>query len=290
MAQDDGGARQPRVMIVGGGFAGREAAKGLQGSGAEVVLLDRKNHHVFQPLLYQVATTILPISEIAWPLRQMVGGRRDVTTLLGKVVAVDQDARRLRLEGGSELHYDTLVLATGARHSYFGNDAWEPYAPGLKTLEDATNIRRRVLTAFEEAEQTDDPAKREALMTFAVIGAGPTGVELAGVIADLARRVLVERPLPIEQHGGDLGNGGTHGRGYPPRIPWGTDQGGHHDAHALSRSALSPLHLDDRGRSRRPAACDRRRCGDAAGGAGIVRYGLLRRGRTLANHTVQYRN
>ncbi|MEL6954691.1 MAG: NAD(P)/FAD-dependent oxidoreductase [Pseudomonadota bacterium] len=183
-------ASEHHVVVVGGGFGGLQTVHKLRKSGARITLIDKRNHHLFQPLLYQVATTILPISEIAWPLRQMVGGRRDVTTLLGKVVAVDQDARRLRLEGGSELHYDTLVLATGARHSYFGNDAWEPYAPGLKTLEDATNIRRRVLTAFEEAEQTDDPAKREALMTFAVIGAGPTGVELAGVIADLARRVL----------------------------------------------------------------------------------------------------
>lgn len=178
------------VVVVGGGFGGLQTVHKLRGSGARITLIDQRNHHLFQPLLYQVATTILPISEIAWPLRQMVRGRDDVTTLLGKVTGVDPRAKRLSLEGGQELDYDTLVLATGARHSYFGNDAWEPYAPGLKTLEDATNIRRRVLVAFEEAEQVTDPETRRALMTFAIIGAGPTGVELAGVIADLARRIL----------------------------------------------------------------------------------------------------
>ncbi|MBT0958895.1 NAD(P)/FAD-dependent oxidoreductase [Alphaproteobacteria bacterium KMM 3653] len=178
------------VVVVGGGFGGLQAIKSLKGSGTRITLIDRRNHHLFQPLLYQAATTILAPSEIAWPLRHVLRSRPDVTTLMAKVMDVDTETRQVWLGDGTFVTYDTLILATGARHSYFGNDHWEEHAPGLKTLEDATKIRRRILAAFEAAEKCDDEVERRALLTFAVIGAGPTGVELAGIIAELAKRVL----------------------------------------------------------------------------------------------------
>jgi NADH dehydrogenase len=183
-------AKPHRVVIVGAGFGGLEATFGLAGAGVEITLIDRRNHHLFQPLLYQVATASLATSEIAWPIRYLLRDRRDVTTLFANVSGVDAAARCVRLDDGGSIPYDTLILATGARHAYFGHDEWEPFAPGLKTLEDATTLRRRILVAFERAERETDPAKRDALLTFVVIGAGPTGVELAGTIADLARDTL----------------------------------------------------------------------------------------------------
>jgi NADH dehydrogenase len=181
-----------RVVIVGAGFAGIQAAQNLKAPGVEITIIDRRNHHLFQPLLYQVATTHLGTSEIAWPIRSIFRSRKDVTVLLGEVISVDKVAQTVTLGSGQLLPYDTLVLATGARHAYFGHDEWEPVAPGLKTLEDATTIRRRVLLAFEQAEAEPDEAIREGLLTFAIIGAGPTGVELAGIIAQLAQRRLPE--------------------------------------------------------------------------------------------------
>ena len=178
------------VVVVGAGFAGLETVKALKGALVRITLVDQRNHHLFQPLLYQVATASLATSEIAWPIRSMLRERRDVRTLLARVTGIDADARRVRLENGETLTYDTLVLATGARHAYFGHDEWEPFAPGLKTLEDAIRIRRRILLAFEQAEREPDAAARAALLTFVVIGAGPTGVELAGTIAELARDTL----------------------------------------------------------------------------------------------------
>jgi len=183
-------AGRHRVVIVGGGFGGLEAVKGLAGAPVAITLIDRRNHHLFQPLLYQVATASLATSEIAWPIRTLVRDRPDVTTLLATVVGVDADARQVRLEDGSAVPYDTLVLATGARHAYFGHDEWEPFALGLKTIEDATTIRRHILVAFENAERETDPARQAALLTFVIVGAGPTGVELAGTIAELARHTL----------------------------------------------------------------------------------------------------
>jgi NADH:ubiquinone reductase (H+-translocating) len=180
-----------RVVVVGGGFGGIACVRSLKAKDVEITLVDQRNHHLFQPLLYQVATTILPTSEIAWPIRGLLRDREDVRTLMAEVEAVDQDNRRVHFTDGGSVEYDTLVLATGARHSYFGNDDWETAAPGLKTLEDATAIRRRVLSAFEAAERSDDPKEREALLTFAVVGAGPTGVELVGIIAELAQTSLV---------------------------------------------------------------------------------------------------
>jgi NADH dehydrogenase len=178
------------TVVVGAGFGGLEAVHRLARAPVRITIVDRRNHHLFQPLLYQAATASLAPSEIAWPIRHLFRSRPNVATLLASVESIDKEARELRLDDGSTLHYDTLVLATGARHAYFGHDAWEPFAPGLKTLEDATTIRSRLLVAFEMAEREADEGKRAALMTFVIVGAGPTGVELAGTIAELARATL----------------------------------------------------------------------------------------------------
>jgi NADH:quinone reductase (non-electrogenic) len=178
------------AVVVGAGFGGLEAVHRLAGAPVRITIVDRRNHHLFQPLLYQAATASLAPSEIAWPIRQLFRRRPDVATLLASVESIDKAARQLRLDDGSTLPYDTLVLATGARHAYFGHDAWEPFAPGLKTLEDATAVRGRILLAFERAEREEDERRRAALMTFAIVGGGPTGVELAGAIAELARATL----------------------------------------------------------------------------------------------------
>ncbi len=164
----------------------------LAGAPVTITVVDRRNHHLFQPLLYQVATSSLSTSEIAWPVRHLLHKRKEAETLLGSVAGVDASARKILLEDGGAIPYDTLVLATGARHAYFGHDEWEPFAPGLKTLEDATTIRRRMLLAFERAERETDPARQKALLTFVIVGAGPTGVELAGTIAELAHENLPE--------------------------------------------------------------------------------------------------
>jgi NADH dehydrogenase len=183
-------SERPRIVIVGGGFGGLAAVSELKGVDAEITLVDRRNHHLFQPLLYQVATTSLSPSEIAWPIRHLVHRRPEVTTILDAVTWVDTVANAVLLESGAPIPFDYLILATGAQHAYFGHDDWEPFAPGLKTLEDATAMRRRLLTAFERAELETDPERREALLTFAIIGAGATGVELAGAIIELARITL----------------------------------------------------------------------------------------------------
>jgi NADH dehydrogenase len=183
-------AKPHRVVIVGAGFGGLETTYRLAGTPVEITLIDRRNHHLFQPLLYQVATASLATSEIAWPIRYLLRDRPEVTTLFANVNGVDPAGKRVLLEDGDSIPYDTLVLATGARHAYFGHDEWEPFAPGLKTLEDATTLRRRILVAFERAERETDPERRAALLTFVIIGAGPTGVELAGTIADLAKDTL----------------------------------------------------------------------------------------------------
>ena len=179
-----------KLVVIGGGFGGLQVVHGLKGAGLDITLVDQRNHHLFQPFLYQVATSILPTSEIAWPIRHIFARRRDVTTLMGEVTGIDRAARQVGLRDGKRLPYDTLVIATGARHSYFGNDGWEKAAPGLKTLEDATTIRRRMLLAFERAESATSKAEAQAHLTFAIIGAGPTGVELAGIIAELAQTTL----------------------------------------------------------------------------------------------------
>jgi NADH:ubiquinone reductase (H+-translocating) len=193
-------AKLHRVVIVGAGFGGLETAFGLKGAPVEITLIDRRNHHLFQPLLYQVATASLATSEIAWPIRHLLRDRKEVTTLFANVNGVDANEKRVLLDDGDSVPYDTLVLATGARHAYFGHDEWEPFAPGLKTLEDATTLRRRILVAFERAERESDPERRAALLTFVIIGAGPTGVELAGTIAELAKETLVPDFRNIDTH------------------------------------------------------------------------------------------
>ncbi|TGT44505.1 NAD(P)/FAD-dependent oxidoreductase [Mesorhizobium sp. M8A.F.Ca.ET.165.01.1.1] len=178
------------LVVVGAGFGGLEFTRALAGAPVRITMIDKRNHHLFQPLLYQVATTALATSEVAWPIRHLLRKRKDVTTLLANVTGVDRTGKRVVLDDGSAVAYDTLVLATGARHAYFGHDEWELFAPGLKTLEDATTIRRRILLAFEQAEREPDPARRQALLTIAIVGGGPTGVELAGTIAELAHDTL----------------------------------------------------------------------------------------------------
>jgi NADH:ubiquinone reductase (H+-translocating) len=189
-----------RVVIVGAGFGGLETAHRLAGAPVRITLIDRRNHHLFQPLLYQVATASLATSEIAWPIRYLFRGRRDVITLFGTVTGVDAPAKCVLLEDGTSLPYDILVLATGARHAYFGHDEWEAFAPGLKTLEDATTLRRHILVAFERAEREGDAQQHAALLTFVIIGAGPTGVELAGTIAELAHDTLPPDFRNIDTH------------------------------------------------------------------------------------------
>lgn len=174
------------VVIVGGGFGGLEAARRLGDDDVKVTLVDRQNYHLFQPLLYQVATAGLSPGDIASPIRGLVSAHPTVEVLMGDVLAVDLAKKQLTLADGT-LSYDSLVLAAGVRHSYFGKPQWEGDAPGLKTLDDALEIRRRVLLAFENAEREDDPARRAAWLTFVVVGGGPTGVELAGAISELAR-------------------------------------------------------------------------------------------------------
>ena len=179
------------VVIVGAGFGGLAAAQQLAGAAVRITIIDQRNHHLFQPLLYQVATASLATSEIAWPIRYLVRKRQEVTTLLGVVSGVDVQSRSIMLQDGAVVSFDTLVLATGARHAYFGHDEWEPFAPGLKTLEDATSIRRRVLLSLERAEREPDPVRRAALLTYVIVGGGPTGVEMAGAIVELVYQNLV---------------------------------------------------------------------------------------------------
>lgn len=181
---------QPHVVIIGGGFAGLWATRALAKASVRITLLDRGNHHLFQPLLYQVATAGLSAPNIAAPLRHILRRQKNVTVLLGDVAGIAPDERRVRLGDGRTLDYNHLLLASGATHAYFGHDAWAQHAPGLKTLDDALEIRRRILTAFERAEAEDDPERRAAWLTFAIVGGGPTGVELAGTLAEIARHTL----------------------------------------------------------------------------------------------------
>ena len=186
MAMADG---LPHVVVLGGGFGGLWATRALASAPVRITLVDRTNHHLFQPLLYQVATAGLSAPDIAAPLRHILRRQANVTVRLDEALAIDVGARRVDLAGGT-LAYDTLVVATGATHAYFGHDDWAVHAPGLKTLDDALAIRARVLSAFEAAEREDDPAARAKWLEFVVIGGGPTGVELAGTLAEIARHTL----------------------------------------------------------------------------------------------------
>jgi NADH dehydrogenase/putative oxidoreductase len=189
--------RRPRVVVVGGGFGGIAAVQGLRNTLCDVTLIDQRNYHLFQPLLYQAATAALSATQIATPIRSLLRGQRNVRIRLGKVVGVDTNTAEVELEEGKE-KYDYLILATGARHSYFGKDDWAPYAPGLKNVEDATSVKSRLLRAFEEAESATDDATRDAWLTFVIVGGGPTGIELAGAIAELARHGLTDEYHSID--------------------------------------------------------------------------------------------
>ncbi|WP_428267816.1 NAD(P)/FAD-dependent oxidoreductase [Haliangium sp.] len=180
---------RPHVVIIGGGFGGLAAARALARAPVDITLIDRRNHHLFQPLLYQVATAGLNPADIAYPIRSILRKQKNVRVLLAAARRIDPETRTVVLDSG-ELSYDYLVVATGATHSYFGNDAWAAHAPGLKTVEDALEIRRRVLLAYEAAERETDPEAQQAWLTFAVVGAGPTGVELAGALAEIGRYTL----------------------------------------------------------------------------------------------------
>jgi NADH:ubiquinone reductase (H+-translocating) len=180
---------RPRVIIVGAGFGGLTAAKALARAPVEIIVIDERNYHLFQPLLYQVATAGLSPADIAGPIRGILARQKNARVMLGRVTAIDVAGRVVKLEDRT-LHFDYLIVATGARHSYFGHDEWAAVAPGLKKIDDATKVRRKILIAFEKAENEDDPDERRRLMTFVVVGGGPTGVEMAGAIAELARVAL----------------------------------------------------------------------------------------------------
>ncbi len=188
------GAREttalPHVLILGGGFAGLYAARNLRDAPVRVTVVDRRNHHLFQPMLYQVATAALNPSDIASPIRSILRGSRNTEVLLAEVAEIDVEARQVRFSDGGVQSYDYLIVATGARHSYFGHDEWEALAPGLKSLEDALSIRQRVLLAFERAERETDAVRRHAYLTFVVVGGGPTGVEMAGAVGEIRRYAL----------------------------------------------------------------------------------------------------
>ena len=180
----------PHVVVIGGGFGGLSACRALRNAPCRVTLLDRRNHHVFQPLLYQVAAAALSPGDIAAPIRWVLRRSRNIRVLLAEVAQIDVNGRRVVLSDGDVIDYDALIVAPGASHTYFGHPEWEPFAPGLKTLEDALEVRRRVLLAFERAEREQDPARRRELLTFVLVGGGPTGVELAGTLAEIARQTL----------------------------------------------------------------------------------------------------
>lgn len=183
--------RKEHVVIVGGGFGGITAAKKLKDKNIRLTVIDRTNHHLFQPLLYQVATAALSPGDIAIPIRAILGKKSDVKVLLGEVISVDKEQKRLQLADGRSVDFDKLILAPGAQYNYFGHDAWEDHAPGLKSLEDALQVRERILLSLEEAEQLDDPKLREPYLTYVIIGGGPTGVEMAGAIAEIAKRNMM---------------------------------------------------------------------------------------------------
>src|SRR2546421_4783386 len=188
---EDTPTQKPRVVIIGAGFGGLEAAKKLSCEAVRVTVVDRTNYHLFQPLLYQVATAALSPADIAAPVRAILSKCKNMEVILAEVQSIDVNARKVKMADG-DLDYDYLVLATGARHSYFGHPEWESHAPGLKNIDDALEIRRRILLAFEMAERETDDQRRHALLTFVIVGGGPTGVELAGAIAEIAYMVIVQ--------------------------------------------------------------------------------------------------
>jgi NADH dehydrogenase len=182
--------QRPRVVIIGAGFAGLQTAKKLSRAPVEITIIDRHNYHCFQPLLYQVATAALSPADIAWPVRHILRSQKNAAVFMADVIGIDTQARVVKTQA-LNVPYDFLVVATGAAHAYFGHNAWAAFAPGLKSIEDATHIRRSILSAFEQAELARDEAERRRLLTFVIVGGGPTGVEMAGAIAEIARKTLV---------------------------------------------------------------------------------------------------
>lgn len=182
---------RPEIVIVGGGFGGISVAKALRKTNCNITLVDKRNHHLFQPLLYQVATAALSPGDIAVPIRAIFGNDRNIRTVLDEVVSVDKSEKYISLANGSSLNFDYLILAPGAIYNYFGNKDWKSFAPGLKTLKNALSIRERILVSLEEADKIDDPEARKKYLTYAIIGAGPTGVEMAGAIAEIAKRNMM---------------------------------------------------------------------------------------------------
>ena len=212
---------RPHLVVVGGGFAGLWCTRALARAPLRITLIDRANHHLFQPLLYQVATAGLSAGDIAAPLRHILRTQRNVTVRLGDVVGIDSAARRIATSDGDTLDYDYLLLASGATHAYFGHDEWAAHAPGLKTLDDAMTLRRRILLAFEQAENAHDEAERRAWLSFAIVGGGPTGVELAGTLAEIARHTLAGefRHIDPAQARVQLIEAGPRVlAGFPPRL------------------------------------------------------------------------
>src|SRR5215468_500956 len=183
-------SKRSKVIIIGGGFGGLSAAQALKSAPVDVTLIDRRNYHLFQPLLYQVATGSLSAGEIAAPLRGVLSRQKNTRVIMGEVRDIDPVSKQVLLADGASFEYDSLILAAGSQSSYYGNDQWQQWAPGLKSIEEATNIRHKILYAFEVAERLSDPAERRAWLTFVIVGAGPTGVELAGAIGEIARQTL----------------------------------------------------------------------------------------------------
>ena len=220
----DSAAQRHRVVVVGGGFGGVQAVRKLRGAPVEITLIDRRNFHLFQPLVYQVATGALSPGEVASPLRGIFTRNRNVRVLLGEVTGFDLAGRRVLVDrlpnggGPSEIPYDSLVVAAGSSYSYFGHDEWRPLAPDVKSLESALEVRRRILTAFEAAECEPDPERRAAWLTFVVVGAGPTGVELAGQIGEIARDTLPPR-LPHDRYARHPGPPRRDGRAHAAAVP-----------------------------------------------------------------------
>lgn len=189
MLRDEG---PPRIVVIGAGFGGLSVARALHNAPVRLIVIDQRNHHLFQPLLYQVATAGLSPADIAAPIRSILSSQREAMVIMGEVCGIDTEHRAVQISGATiqSVRYDYLVVATGARHSYFGHEEWAPFAPGLKTVEDATFVRRRILLAFERAETETDPEERQRLLTFVIVGGGPTGVEMAGAVSELTRRTL----------------------------------------------------------------------------------------------------
>ncbi len=181
-----------KVIIIGAGFGGLAAAKTLKNADVEILMIDKTNHHLFQPLLYQVATAALSPGDIAAPVRGILRAQKNVSIIMGEVVSIDKKNQKVKMHNSDEFHFDFLIVATGARHSYFGNDEWEKYAPGLKTISDALKIRERILLSFEKAERSNDPNEIEKQLTFVIVGGGPTGVEMAGAIAEISKKTMLK--------------------------------------------------------------------------------------------------